>query len=253
MKHQATFRFYEELNDYLPPGKQRIPFTVYFEGTPALKEVILSLGVPDTAVDLILVNSVAVNFDYLLQQGDYVSVYPVFETFEVATVSPLHEKPLRILRFILDVHLGKLTKYLRMLGFDCLYQNTNDDAEIIRISHAEDRIILTRDRGLYNAKSVVRAFLIHSQHPRDQLEEVLQHFDLYGCFDPFNRCIRCNGQLERVDKEEIIGLLKPLTKKYFTRFYRCNSCRNIYWEGSHYDRMTGFIEKLRNQPGPGSD
>jgi uncharacterized protein len=245
MGKKATFRFYEELNDFLPKEKKRVEFVHSFNGTPSIKDIIEAIGVPHVEIDLILVNSESVDFHYLLKDNDFVSVYPVFETLEISNVTHLREKPLRETKFILDVHLGKLARYLRMLGFDTTYQNDNDDQTIIRISFDENRIILTRDRGILKVKTVSHAYYIRNHNPKDQLTEVLNHFDLYQAIDPFNRCIKCNGKLERVEKEEIIELLEPLTKKYFNKFFRCNSCKTIFWEGSHFDHMKSFINTVR--------
>jgi len=246
MLNQATFRFYEELNDFLPNDKRKVPFVHSFSGNPSIKDQIESTGVPHVEVDLILVNGESVDFNYILQDKDYVSVYPVFETFGIAPLTHLRAKPLRVAAFILDVHLGKLAKYLRMLGFDTLYRNDNDDPEIIRISLTEHRIILTRDIGLLKVKTVSHAYFVRSQNPKKQLVEVLEYFDLYQAIDPFNRCIKCNGQLEPVDKDEIIHRLEPLTIKYFNEFYLCTDCQSVFWEGSHFDHMQSFIHKIQD-------
>ena len=225
MVKQAIFRFYEELNDFLPENKKKVEFLHQFAGNPSVKDIIESIGVPHVEIDLILVNGISVDFKYLLKDNDRVSVDPVFETIGITSVNHLRDKPLRETKFVLDVHLGKLAKFLRMLGFDTLYRNDNDDTEIIRISLAEHRIILTRDIGLLKIKSVTHAYFVRSQHPKEQIREILNHFDLYQSIDPFNRCIKCNGQLETVEKEKIIQQLEPLTIKYFNSFYRCNNCK----------------------------
>jgi len=246
MVNHATFRFYEELNDFLPKAKKRVAFVYPFGGTPSIKDAIEAIGVPHVEVDLILVNSQPVDFSYRLQDSDVVSVYPVFESLDISGASPLREKTLREVKFILDVHLGKLAKYLRLFGFDTTYRNDNDDNEIIRLSLAEHRIILTRDVGLLKVKTVTHAYFVRDQNAKGQLVEVLNRFDLYGAIDPFNRCIKCNGMLEPVEKEEIIQQLEPLTKKYFDKFFRCRECRSILWEGSHFDRMQSFIAAIRS-------
>ncbi|MDD4970934.1 MAG: Mut7-C RNAse domain-containing protein [Paludibacter sp.] len=247
MLKQATFRFYEELNDFLPSDKKKVEFVHPFSGNPSIKDSIEAIGVPHVEVDLILVNGISVDFKYILQDKDMVSVYPVFETLRIDNVTHLRPKPLRNPTFILDVHLGKLAKYLRMLGFDTLYRNDNDDPEIIRISLDEHRIILTRDIGLLKVKTVNHAYFVRDQHPKGQLSEVLSHFDLYHDISPFNRCIKCNGQLEPVDKEKIIHQLEPLTIKYFNEFYRCKNCLSIFWEGSHFEHMEAFIQTIQEQ------
>lgn len=233
MEKQASFRFYEELNDFLPLDKKKMAFEYSFGGAPSIKDAIEAIGIPHVEAGLILVNGSTVDFDYNLQNEDVVSVYP-------------SNKPLRGTKFILDVHLGKLAKYLRMLGFDTIYQNDYDDNEIIQISLAERRVILTRDIGLLKVKSVILGYFIRDQKPKRQLAEVLNHFDLYKFIDSFSRCIKCNGKLETVGKEEIIKHLEPLTIKHFSKFYRCTACQSIFWEGSHFDRMSRFINTIKN-------
>ncbi len=242
--NQATFRFYEELNDFLPLDKKKVKFSYSFEGTPSIKDVIEAIGIPHVEVDLILVNSNSVDFNYILKSNDQVSVYPLIEKLDISDVSHLRHKPLRRTKFILDVHLGKLAKYLRMLGFDTLYQNDYDDEKILQISIAEHRIILTRDIGLLKVKTVSHGYWIRDQKPQEQLIEVLKYFDLYKATDPFNRCIKCNGKLKPVRKEDILNQIEPLTRKFFTDFYICQNCESIFWEGSHYDRMLKFVNDV---------
>lgn len=244
-RNQATFRLYEELNDFIPSAKAKAPFAYRFNGNPSVKDAIEAIGVPHVEVDLILVNGESVDFSYLLQNHDYVSVYPAFEMLDISSITHLREKPLRHPKFILDVHLGKLAKYLRMLGFDTLYRNSYSDPEIIRTALTEHRTILTRDIGLLKVKSVTHGYWMRSQHPKEQVKEVVRHFDLYGHIDPFKRCIKCNGILEDIAKDQIVDRLEPLTQKSFTDFYQCSNCGSIYWEGSHFERMQDFVQEVK--------
>ncbi len=150
--NKAKFRFYEELNDFLPAEKKKIEFIYNFSGNPAIKDAIEAVGVPHTEVDVILVNGQSVEFSYQLQDDDVVSVYPTFESFDVSKVTHLRNKPLREIKFIVDVHLGKLARYLRMLGFDTLYKNNYSTTEILKIAKAQKRIILTRSVALLKNK-----------------------------------------------------------------------------------------------------
>ena len=246
-RKQATFRFYEELNDFLPHAKVKVAFAYPFNGSPSVKDAVEALGVPHVEVDLILANGLSVDFAYRLQDDDYVSVYPTFETLDISGITRLREKPLRHPRFILDVHLGKLARYLRMLGFDTIYRNDYSDAEIIHLALAEHRIILTRDVGLLMVKTVTHGYWVRRQKPREQVKEVMGRFDLYSQIDPFSRCISCNGMLMEVPKESILDRLEPLTKKCFSQFYQCRDCGRIFWEGSHYERMQHFIKNLEEK------
>ncbi len=193
---QAHFRFYAELNFFLPPNRRQTTFPRAFEGRVSVKDMIESLGVPHTEIDLILVNGESVDFSYLVQDGDQISVYPVFESFDITPVVRVRPKPLREPRFVLDQHLGKLAAYLRMLGFDTLYRNDYDDPELAQISHAEKRTLLTRDRGLLKRSMVTRGYYVRETNPRRQVAEVIRRFDLGGLVAPFRRCITCNGVLE---------------------------------------------------------
>jgi uncharacterized protein len=241
---QVHFRFYEELNDFLPEKNRKVEFNYIFRGNPSVKDAIEAVGVPHVEVDLILVKSHSVNFRYHLNEGDTISVYPVFESMDIGPVIRLRRKPLRRTRFILDVHLGKLARYLRMLGFDTLYQTDYDDPEIIRIAVEEKRIILTRDLGILKNDLVQRGYWLRSQNAREQLMEVLNRLQLQNKIDPLSRCILCNGKLKQVSMKSVMQSLETNTKKYYEQFFRCRSCGKVFWEGSHVERMKKFLEGL---------
>jgi uncharacterized protein with PIN domain len=240
----ASVRFYAELNDFLPANDRQKTLVYLFELSASVKDVIEALGVPHTEVDLILVNGVSVDFTHLVQAGDTISVYPVFEAIDISPLVRLRPRPLRETRFILDVHLGRLAVYLRMLGFDTLYRNNYADEELAHISSSQGRILLTRDRGLLKRSVVTHGYCIRSTNPPQQLNEVLRRFDLFGALAPFSRCLHCNGLLQAVDKETISYRLPPKTKQYYAEFRRCENCDRIYWRGSHYQRMQQFIETV---------
>lgn len=243
----AFFRFYEELNDFLPPEKHKRTFSHQFSGQPAVKDVIEAFGVPHTEVDLILVNGESVGFDYRLQSGDRVAVYPVFESLDISGVSKVRRTPLRQTRFIADVHLGSLARRLRMLGFDTLYANHWDDKTLIDIALREQRIILTRDRGLLKHKQVTHGYWVRATCPDEQLREVIRRFHLKKSFKPFTRCMVCNGLLVAVEKGEIDSQLPKNTRKTFNKFYRCQHCGKIYWEGSHVQQMMGYLAAIKDE------
>lgn len=241
---QAYFRFYAELNDFLPPELRQRPIPYTFEVSGSVKDAIEALGVPHTEVDLILVNGESVGFSYLVQGGDQISVYPMFEAIDITPLVRVRPEPLRETRFILDVHLGRLAGYLRMLGFDTLYRNDYEDEELARISSQEQRILLTRDRGLLKRTIVSHGYCLRTTNPREQLIEVLRRFDLFRSITPFRRCMHCNGLLASVDKAAISDRLPPKTSQYYDEFRRCQACDRIYWKGSHYERMERFIDQV---------
>jgi hypothetical protein len=244
MPHTITIRFYEELNDFLSRDRKRISFSHSFYGTPTIKDVIESLGVPHVEIDLILVNSLPVTFDYKPGDGDHISVYPVFERFDISGVTRLRPEPLRSTRFILDVHLGKLAKYLRMLGFDTLYETDYNDHEIIDRAVKQKRIILTRDILLLKHNRVTHGLWIRSQDPVRQLSEVIRHLDLSSKSKPFHRCLACNNLLVRTSREAVKDLVSPMTFHFYRKFYRCKGCGKIYWNGSHYRQMNQFVQQV---------
>jgi hypothetical protein len=243
MNH-ACFRFYEELNEFLSQDKRKTLFEYSFNGTTSVKDAIESLGVPHVEVDLILINNVSVGFSEKLKNGDMISVYPVFETFDITSLVHLRAKPLRKTKFILDVHLGKLAKYLRLCGFDTLYRRDLNDPDIIELSASEKRIILTRDIGMLKNKKVTHGYWMRSQHVNEQLKEVLLKFDLVAQISPFSRCMECNGLLCDISKDEVMSRLLAGTREYYINFRKCSGCNRIYWEGSHYERMRKYLDNL---------
>jgi uncharacterized protein with PIN domain len=240
----ARFRFYAELNDFFLNRNERGEITYSFHGSPSVKDAIEAMGVPHTEVDLIVANGLSVDFNHHLQHGDYISVFPVFECLDISPIIHLREKPLRTTRFILDVHLGKLARNLRMLGFDSLYRNDYHDEEIVSTALREKRIILTRDRGILKIKTVTHGYCIRSLAPLLQITEVLKRFDLYSQVDPFSRCISCNGILAPVEKKAIAHRLEQKTKEYYDEFSICSACGKLFWKGTHYYRMKRFIDQL---------
>ena len=240
----ADFRFYAELNDFLPPARRQRDFVHPVEGRVTVKHLIESLGVPHGEVDLILVNGQPVDFSYLVKDGDRVSVYPMFESIDISAVGRLRPQPLRQTRFVLDTHLGQLATYLRLLGFDTRYRNDFGDPELARISSEERRILLTRDRGLLKRNLVSHGYYVRHTEPRQQLLEVVRRFDLKDDLQPFRRCLRCNALLEPVDKERILHRLEANTRRYYEEFRICSGCQQIYWKGSHYRRMRRFLNGI---------
>jgi uncharacterized protein len=247
---RAEFRFYEELNDFLPPEKRKVAFDYPLARRASVKDIIEALGVPHTEVEVILANGESVDFGYIVVDGDRISVYPMFEGLDIRPLLKLRDAPLRRPRFVLDCHLGRLARYLRQFGFDTLYRNDYDDDELARISAHEHRILLTRDRSLLKRRIITHGYFVRHTDPRKQLDEVLTRFDLYADIEPFGRCTRCNGHVVSVDKNSIIDRLEPKTRAYFDDFWQCSSCGQIYWEGSHFHKMKALTDELDPPPTP---
>jgi uncharacterized protein with PIN domain len=247
---QIELRFYEELNDFLTPALRKVAFSHKFARRASVKDMIESFGVPHTEVDIILVNGHSVDFSYIVQDGDRISIYPVFESLDISPLVRLRPTPLRSPAFVLDSNLGRLARYLRLIGFDTLYQNNYDDETVATIADQEQRIVLTRDRVLLQRKIITRGYFVREVRPRLQVKEVLARFDLYRLVEPFSRCIRCNGDLQAVDKQTIEERLEPRTRQYFDSFRICTVCGQIYWQGSHHARSLRLIEELTKLPTP---
>jgi uncharacterized protein len=241
---EVRLRFYEELNDFLPEGRRKLEFSQALEGRRSVKDLIESLGVPHTEIEVILVNGASVGFDQLLADGDRVSVYPVFEALDVTPLLRLRERPLREPRFAVDVPLGALARYLRLCGFDAWYRNDVADEELAMLASAQRRVLLTRDRALLKRRAVTHGCFVRARRPREQLEEVCVRLDLFGLLRPFTRCARCNGELRRVDKAQLLDRLEPETRRSFDEFQECAGCGWLYWRGSHAARIEGLIERI---------
>jgi len=244
MMKSVTLRLYEELNDFLPLKKKKIQLSIHFTGRQTVKDIIESQGVPHTEVDLILVNGQSVDFNQIIQDGDKISVYPEFEGLDISEITHLKNRPLRNPKFILDVHLGRLAKYMRAMGFDTLYRNDYSDDDIVDISNMEKRIILTRDKGILMRNAVQRGYWVRNIRVQEQVAEVVRKLDLYNLINPFKRCMECNGPIKAVSKESVVEHLEFKTKEYFNHFFRCINCNKIYWKGSHYGKMNQFIASI---------
>jgi uncharacterized protein with PIN domain len=241
----ARFRFYAELNDFLPPERRARAFTHAFLDLATVKDMIESFGVPHTEVDLILANGESVDFSYIVRDSDSISVYPVFEALDITPLLRVRPEPLRDPRFVLDTHLGRLAGYLRMMGFDAIYRNDYRDDELARISRDEHRILLTRDLGLLKRGMVTHGYYVRETAVRRQLVEVLRRFDLLRAARPFMRCLRCNAVLEPVAKERVAANLPPRTAELYDEFLLCPGCGRVYWKGGHYQRMRAFIASIQ--------
>ncbi|MCL4869855.1 MAG: twitching motility protein PilT [Anaerolineae bacterium] len=243
---KAILRFYANLNDFLPPDKRQQPLVMSLNEPVAVKHLIEAAGVPHPEVELIVQNGRSVEFASLVEDGDRVAVYPLFSLLDLDEMPRLRPRLPDPITFVLDGHLGQLAAYLRMLGFDCLYRNNYDDPELAQISHDENRVLLTRDRRLLMRKQVIHGYCLRDTDPRQQLLELLARFALRPHIRPWQRCIRCNGDLAAIAKEAIIDRLEPKTQLYYDEFQICQSCQQIYWQGSHFRRMQPFIEEIVN-------
>ncbi|MFJ5381433.1 Mut7-C RNAse domain-containing protein [Cupriavidus sp. CER94] len=249
----ATFRFYEELNDFLAPSQRRRDLSCPCARAATVKHMIEALGVPHTEVELILVNGESVPFERLVEDGDRVAVYPKFESLDVTPLLRVREHPLRNLRFVADAHLGGLAHLLRMTGFDTLYDNHFEDSEIARIAADEQRIVLTRDRELLKRREITHGCYVRAIKSTPQAQEIFARLDLARSARPFSLCLTCNVPLQRIDKADAQGRVPDGVFARHDRFVTCPHCRRVFWEGSHWRRMRELVEGLVRATEPAPD
>ena len=229
----ARFNFDPSLQPLLQRDLRDRPVEIRFQGPQSVKHLVESLGIPHTEIGSLAANGQTIGMEHIVHDEDRIEVQPVAP--QTSSVEP---------RFVLDGHLGRLASHLRMLGLDCLYDNNYEDKELVRINVEDERILLTRDRMLLMHKVITQGYLLRSLNSSEQLHEVMHRFGLARWVKPFQRCMRCNHPLESVGKEIVLEKLEPLTKKYYDEFKLCPACDQVYWKGSHYERMRQMIENL---------
>ena len=237
----ATIRFYEELNDYLPKSLRRHDIAVRFDTPCPVRHLIETQGVPHTEVEIILINGISVDLEAPARDGDRISVYPMFEALDISPLLRLRPQPLREPRFFADAQLGRLARHLRLLGFDTRYQNSIDDAQLVRQALAERRIILSRDRALLMRRDVSHGLHLRLDDPQEQLTHVIRRCDLARSCHPFTRCIECNHRIEAIAKQQVEQRLQPETIASFDEFWQCTGCGRVYWKGSHHEHLRQLV------------
>jgi uncharacterized protein with PIN domain len=243
----VTLRFFGSLNDFLPARQREQEISTQLLEHDAVKHPIETLGVPHPEVEAILVNGRPVDFACRLQDGDHVEVYPQELAPGLAGTLPLRPPLALPPHFVADTHLGRLAAYLRMLGFDTLYRNDYDDHQLAAIAEEENRVLLTRDRGLLKHKRVVYGYCLRPVEPQEQVVAVLRRYQLAPYVQPWRRCTHCNGRLNPVAKQAVYDLLEPKTRLYYDDFQQCDTCSRVYWQGSHFDRMAAFVASILQQ------
>lgn len=235
---QVWFRFHGVLNDFLPQALRGRRFRYAFRGPQSVKHLIEALHVPHPEVGGLRVGARSVTFDYLPQDGDHIEVFPEDAADGCLPLRPPLPRPPC---FLADNHLGRLATYLRLLGFDTAWNAAWEDEELARRAGEQSRVLLTRDRRLLFRKAVVYGYWVRSQQPATQIREVVRRFRLKPLAQPFSRCLRCNGKLHPVPKQAVLDRLEPKTRLYFDLFSQCDRCGQVYWEGSHFERLERII------------
>jgi uncharacterized protein with PIN domain len=234
--------FHGDLDFFLGSRTRRRSVQRSLTEKTSIKDVIESCGVPHPEVDLIVVNGDPVAFDYGVTSDAEFEVYPPGIQYPQSRHKPL--QVWTISRFIADGHLGKLTRNLRLLGFDVAYDPRAHDRQLLNIMDHENRALLTRDRRLLMHAIIKTGYCPRSQDPDEQTIEVIRRFDLFRLIAPFSRCLRCNAPLQEVAKADVIEELEPLTKIHYEQFRRCTSCGQIYWSGSHFPKLQERLEQI---------
>ncbi len=241
---RATVRFYGELNDFLDPPQRGRDILIVFQGAPAIRNPIESMGVPHVEVALILANGRAVDLSYRVADHDRISVYPAFRRLDLPKADGGEEEDGAEVRFAVDIHLRKLARLLRLLGVDAAWCDATAEKERLRCLTAKGRTLLTRNRQLLMRRDIERGYWIRSSDPREQAREVMRRFDLLRRRSPAARCIACNGTLRPVAKDDVIERIPPKTAMWLDAYRECTNCGKLYWEGTHWQRLRAEVRSI---------
>lgn len=245
----VKIKYYEELNFFLPEEMRKTDITIPVNSRRSVKDLIESMGIPHVEVDMILVNGKSVDFSYILCDGDSISVFPVYGAIDISGVNHLAWSPLEETRFILDVHLRKLARLMRLLGYDADYEDDRDDDLLAALSAVENRILLTCDRRLLMRKIVNRGIIVRSRIPDKQVVEVIKRLQIRSLAKPLTRCIECNGLIRDIDIDEpefslVKNEIPDGVLAWCTDYYICTACGRVYWRGSHYEKLKVRVNKI---------
>ena len=240
----VELRFYGDLVDFVA-GRQRV-LERTFDVAPSVKDMIEACGVPHPEIDLVLIDGVPAGWDHPVADGERISVFPRFRTFDIAQLSPVHVAPLTEPRFVLDGHLGKLARYLRLLGIDAELPADADDIALARVSHRGCRALLTRHIELLKRSIVTHGYFVRPTDALLQCADVVRYFELTNHIAPFTRCMACNGVLRRATEEAVEANVPPRVRSRHEHFDACPDCGRVYWMGSHTKRLRDIVTSVRN-------
>jgi uncharacterized protein with PIN domain len=224
-------RVAEQLRLFLPARLRAGVVDMPHRPTDSLGHLVQACGVPLTEVGGLHVDGVPVDVAHRPGPSSVVDVF-------------VRDRPQPLggsARLLLDVHLGTLARRLRLLGLDAAYRNDADDDELVARAQAEDRLLLTRDRGLLRRRTPLRAAFVRGSRPDEQLADVLDRFRLP--LAPYTACTACGGVLHPVAKESIEHLLQPGTRRTQDQFRRCGRCGHVYWHGAHANRLDALVRR----------
>ena len=235
----ATFRVHGELETFVARERREASFVQACARAATLKQAIESAGVPHTEVGLVTVNGEPATLARTVREGDAIEVFP-----HAPGAAPF-EEPLAVLA---DAHLGGLARWLRMLGFDAIYDHALHDPDIARQAALERRVVLTRDRELLKRRDVLRGCFVHALKPEAQLREIARRYPVAGRMRPFSLCLHCNLALAPADPDAVRERVPERIQAHYQTFMHCAGCGRIYWEGSHWDRMRSVLASALDVP-----
>ena len=237
-------QFERQFDFFLTKNRQGRRFEHFLNRRASVKDIIESLGVPHTEVGHLNFNDHEIDFTYIPLLQGVLDVHAISPPFTVLSPSALRPGPFGSIKFIADVNVIRLGRFLILLGFDVSYSSSYSDQEIADIAEIQSRIVLTRDTDLLKRRKIIFAKRIRADLPYDQLCETISFFGLEKLISFFSRCTACNIKLVTIAKKEVMHLLEPKTKRYFHTFFQCPQCKNVFWRGSHYDNIKKKISSL---------
>jgi uncharacterized protein with PIN domain len=228
---EVLLRVAPELRPLLPARHRPGDVRLASDGTATIGHLVESAGIPLTEVGGIRIRGMRVEPSRLAGTDEVIDVLPV--TWPQAVPRQ---------RFVLDVHLGALARRMRLLGIDTAYRTQAEDPELVAQAVAEERVLLTRDRGLLRRRALPAGALVRADRPDDQLVEVVQRFA--PALSPFTRCPACNRLLVPAAPGEIADRLEPGTRRTYSDFSRCPGCGRVYWRGAHAARLDALLARV---------
>jgi len=229
----VSVRFAPELWLFLSPRNRRPEVLLPYDGTSSLGHLIESAGVPLTEIGQPAAGGLPVDPSYRPGPDEMVEVPPVPRPQPAPTAA-----------FLLDVHLGTLARRMRLVGLDTEYDNDLDDDTLVERANAENRVLLTQDRGILRRRALRLGAFVRGSRPDDQFADVLDRFR--PPLAPWTRCTACNGLLERAGKDEVEASLEPGTRRSYDEFARCAACGRVYWRGAHSDDLAAVVDRARH-------
>lgn len=236
---EILISFAPELRLFVAAERRTGRTAVATDGASSLGHVVESLGVPLTEAGRLLVDGRPVDVSHVPAGG---------ESIEVEGVARPQQVPGAPLRFLLDVHLGTLARRLRLLGVDAAYESEDiGDPALAALSAKEQRVMLSRDRGLLRRRELWAGAYVYSDRPDEQLRDVLERFA--PRLAPWSRCTACNGLLTEADKDSVREQLEHGTERSYDVFAQCTACERVYWRGAHHARLDEIVSEAMREFG----